>query len=231
MGPQQCGANGFTQSGDLAIDLQTQALEHDLPRQGIAVGVEPHGRQCEQDITLHEVLAVHELRPLDGADDEAGHVVLAIGIETGHLRGFAAEQRAAVLAAGGGEARHDLLGHVRRETSGGQVVEEEERRGPLHENIVHAVVHEIAADRVVHAGHERDFQLRADTIGARDEHRIGPPPGRHREQPAERADLGQHTRCERAPRDRFDPADGFVASVDVDPRRLVARTAHATGSA
>ena len=39
------------------------------------------------------------LRLLDDADDEAGDVVFAVGVEARHLRGLAAEQRAAVLAA------------------------------------------------------------------------------------------------------------------------------------
>ena len=36
------------------------------------------------------------------------------------------------------------------------------------------------------------------------------------EEPAERSDLGQHARRERAARERPDPADDLVAGVDVD---------------
>src|SRR5436309_3523964 len=80
-----------------------------------------------------DAAAVDDLRPLDGADDEAGDVVLAVGIEAGHLGGLAAEQRAAVLAAGARQSLDDAHGDVGIETAGRQVIEEEERLRPLHE--------------------------------------------------------------------------------------------------
>ena len=85
----------------------------------------------------------------DDADDEAGDVVLAVLVEAGHLRRLAAEQRAAVLAAGLGEAFDDLHGHIRIEPAGGEVVEEEERLGALDEDVVDAVIDEVDADRAV----------------------------------------------------------------------------------
>ena len=66
-------------------------------------------------------------RPLDDADDEAGDVVLAVGVEARHLRRLAADQRAAVLAAAARDAGDDLLGDVGRQPAGRQVVEEEQR--------------------------------------------------------------------------------------------------------
>ena len=53
-------------------------------------------------------------RAVDDADDEAGEVVLAVGVEAGHLGGLAAEQRAAVLAAAARDPGDDLLGDVGR---------------------------------------------------------------------------------------------------------------------
>ena len=43
----------------------------------------------------------------------------------------------------------DLLGDVRRQPAGRQIVEEEQRLGALHEDVVDAVIDEIGADRVV----------------------------------------------------------------------------------
>ena len=85
------------------------------------------------------------------------------------------------------DAGHNLFGHIRSESSGGEIVEEEQRAGALHEDVVHAVVDQIDADRVVHAGHERDLELRADAIRARHEHGILHA-GLEREQSAERTD-------------------------------------------
>ena len=78
------------------------------------------------------------------------------------------------------------------------------------------MIDEIGADRVVAARHERDLQLRADAVGARDEHGIAVPVAIEAEQAAERADLGQHAGRERGARERLDPADRLVAGVDVD---------------
>ena len=111
--------------------------------------------------------AVDQALAVDDADDEAGEVVLAVGVEARHLGGLAAEQRAAVLAAGRGHAADDRLGDVRRQPAGREVVEEEQRLGALHQDVVDAVVDEIDADRVVPVGQERDLQLGADAVGAR----------------------------------------------------------------
>ena len=147
--------------------------------------------------------AVDHPRPFDDADDEPGDVVFAVGVEPGHLRGLAADQRAAVFPARPRDAGDDLLGHVRRQPAGREVVEKEQRLGALHEDVVDAVVDEIGADRVVPAGHERDLELGADAVGARDEHRILIAVAVEAEQPAERPDVGEHAGRERAARQRL----------------------------
>ena len=126
------------------------------------------------------------------ADDEAGDVVLAVGVEARHLRGLAAEQRAAVLAARAREPVDDLDGDVGIEAPGREVVEEEERLRALHEDVVDAVIDEVDADGAVDAAHERDAQLGADAVGARHEHRIAMAARAEAEEPAERAELRQH---------------------------------------
>src|SRR5262245_19673232 len=63
--------------------------------------------------------------------------------------------------------------------------------------------------------HERDFQLRADTVSARHQHRLAIALAIQREQTAERSDVRQDTRRECRPRERSDAANSFVAGVDV----------------
>ena len=75
----------------------------------------------------------------------------------------------------------DLLGDGRRQAPGREVVEEEERRGALHEDVVDAVVDEIVADGVVPVRQERHLQLRADAVGARHQHRFAKSSGRRDE--------------------------------------------------
>ena len=109
----------------------------------------------------------------DAADDEAGEVVFAVGVEAGHLGGLAAEQRAAVRPAGAGDAVDDRAATSGDEAAGGEVVEKEERPRALDEDVVDAVVDEILADRVVHAGQERDLELGPDAVRARHQHLVG----------------------------------------------------------
>ena len=77
---------------------------------------------------------------------------------------------------------------------GREVVEKEQRPRALHEDVVDAVIDEVDADGAMHVGHERDLQLGADAVGARDENRILRARRVEPEQAAERADLGQHAR-------------------------------------
>ena len=143
--------------------------------------------------------------------------VLAFRIEAGHLRRLAAEKRAAVLTAGARHAADDLFGDGGQQAPRREVIQEEERRRTLHEDVVHAVVHEIRTDRVVPVRQKRDLQLRADTVGARHQHRFAKAHAGEAEQPSEGADLRQHARRERAAGKALDAADGFVAGVDGTP--------------
>ena len=160
-------------SGTTASHVEPGDVERNAPRQRVAVGVQSGRGQADRARRPARCVwpSIRRSRAHD-ADDEPGDVVLAVGVEAGHLGGLAAEQRAAVLAAAVGEPLDDLHGDVGVEPAGGQVVEEEQRLRALHEDVVDAVVDEVDADRVVHAGHERDAQLGADAVGARDQHRI-----------------------------------------------------------
>ena len=104
------------------------------------------GRETDQSIARHDRPPIDDALAVDNADDEAGEVVFAVGVEARHLRGLTAQKRAAVLTAPTRDARDHLLDHQRRQPSGRQVIEEEQRLGPLHEDVVDAVIHEVAAD-------------------------------------------------------------------------------------
>ena len=186
------------------------------PGERIAVGVQAGGRQADQHVAGHDRPAVDDLASVDDADDEAGEVVLAVGVEARHLGGLAADQRAAVLAARRARRPRRPARPRPATAAGGEVVEEEQRLGALDEDVVDAVVDEVGADRVVPAGHERDLELGADAVGARDQHRLAIPVAIEAEQAAERSDVREHAGRERRPRQRPDAADGLVAGVDVD---------------
>ena len=89
------------------------------------------------------------------------------------LGSLAAEKGALIVPTRPGDAADNLFGHDRREAARGQIVEKEQGTGALDEDVVDAVIYQIDADRVVHAAHERDFELGAHAVSACDEHRVG----------------------------------------------------------
>ena len=115
------------------------------PRQRVAVGVQAGRRQADEHVARRDASCRRSSASrVDDADDEAGDVVFAVGVEARHLRGLAAEQRAAVLAARRRQTLDDLHGDVGLEPAGGEVVEEEQRLGALDEDVVDAVIDEVA---------------------------------------------------------------------------------------
>jgi len=55
------------------------------------------------------------------------------------------------VLAGGGDALDDLLGDGRLQLTRGQIIHEKQRRGALHGDVVHAMIHQIGADGRVQA--------------------------------------------------------------------------------
>ena len=74
--------------------------------------------------------AGHHFVAIDGAHNESCKIVLAVRIEAGHLRGFAADEHAGVGLAGIGKAADDALDHVFIELAGREVIQKEERVAP-----------------------------------------------------------------------------------------------------
>jgi len=65
-----------------------------------------------------------------------------------------------------------LLGDAHLQLAGGEIVEEHQRFGAAHHEVVDAHRDEIDADRVVLVGHEGQLQLGADAVGAGHQHRL-----------------------------------------------------------
>src|ERR1019366_10801631 len=138
--------------------------EEQLAGERVAVGMQAVRRQADEDVADFDVLAGDHVRAVDTAHDGACEFVFAVGVEAGHLRGLAADEGAAVGAACFGEAADDSLNGIAillAELAGGEVVEEEERRGTLYGDVVDAVVDEVRTDRVVNAEFEGDLEFGA----------------------------------------------------------------------
>ena len=184
------GENGIDQRDAVLQRLVQVAVGEDATDEGVAVGVGAAAGQAEELVAgLHLVGAGQEGVLVDQADDGTGDVAGAGCIDAGHFGGFAAQEGTAGGAAGFGHAKDDggdVFGH---EFVGGDIVEEEERSRALHEDVVEAVVDDVAADGLPAAvlGGELDFG--ADAVGGGDEQGLGGQVGEG-EEAAEATDVG-----------------------------------------
>ena len=206
----------------LGRDLAQGLFQH-LAHQRIAVGVRPAGSQAQQSVTDLHAAAIDDLAALDHAHGKAGHVILAVRIHARHLGRLAAQQRAAGLLAAPGNAAHHGCCRVHVQMPAGEIVQEEEWLGPLHQDVVDAHGHQVDADGVVHVQREGQFQLGADAVGTRDQHRFTVA-GRHLEEPPETANAREQTRPARARRQRPDALDQRITCIDIDPGIPVGKT-------
>ena len=122
--------------------------------------------QADGHVAGLDLPAINEPFPLHHADDEASQVVFAALVHVGEDRRLAADEGAVALHAGVGDAADDVFEKFGIVVGEGDVIEEEQRLGPGAEAVVDAHRHEVDADGVVDAGHDGDFELRADAVGA-----------------------------------------------------------------
>ena len=173
------------------------------------------GRQSEQRIAGLDRFAGEQFFALHNTDDEAREIVFARRIKAGHLRGFSADERAAGFAAGAAHALDELLDDLWIHFSQGEIVEEKERLGALHQNVVDAVIDEVAANRRVHPHGHSDFELCADAICARNQHGFLPLFVVEGEERAEAADAAEHAGSKRAAGMMPDALLGFIGGGNV----------------
>ena len=176
----------------------------------------PEEARPKQHVAFDDVVGRQQLAALGRADREAREVVVVAVIHAGHFRGLAADQRATCLAAAFGDAADDRRALVRIELAGREIVEEEQRLGALHDDVVDAHGDEIDADRVVLAGLDGDLELGADAVIGGDQHRIGEARSLEVEQSAEPADFAVCAGPSRGAHGRLDLLDHQVAGIDID---------------
>ena len=82
---------------ELAVHAQLHPLEQDVAHQRKPVRVQPGRSESHQRVARLDPASIDETRAVDDPDNEARKIVLAVAIETRHLRRLAAKQRAPVL--------------------------------------------------------------------------------------------------------------------------------------
>jgi hypothetical protein len=106
------------------------------------------------------------------------------------ISAVAADERTAGFFATGGDAGDDGRADLGFELAAGEVIEEEQWFRTLHHKVVDRHGDEVNADGVVPARFDRDLDLGADAVGARDQDGIGKARPLEVEQAAESADFG-----------------------------------------
>src|SRR6202140_1270785 len=150
MGPHEFVADLVLDLADKGLEGVTCNFKEQFTRQRVSVSVQAIGGQTEDAIPHLYVLAADDAVTLDHSDNKSGEIVFAFGINPWHFSGLAADQGAGIMLAGFREAANNFFGDFRVQPARGQVVHKKQRRRTLHGDVVHAVIHQIGADGVVH---------------------------------------------------------------------------------
>ena len=208
-------ADRLVRARELVLRRHLADVEEHAAGEGEAVRLEAAGGQADDHVPGADGLSRDEPLAGDGADDRADEVVFVGGVEAGHFGGLAAEEGHVVLLAGLAEPLDDLLEGGAVELGGAHVVHEEEGLRALHEDVVHAVVHDVLAHRVVLLHHHGDLELGAHAVRGGDEDRVLRASLRQAAEAAERADSADYVDRFRGANHRLDGLEGVHLVVDV----------------
>ena len=154
------------------VERRLAALE-DLADQRIAVGVRPARGEAEQRIAGRYRAPIEDALLLHHADAEPGEVVFAFRIHAGHLGGLAADQR----AAGHARSRGNALDHVLADLQSRACRTRNSRERTAARRPARGRRSTLIATRSMptvswRVEGERELELGADAVGARDQHRL-----------------------------------------------------------
>jgi hypothetical protein len=134
------------------------------------------GRHRQHDVAVADPVRAEHAVVLDHAGGRAGHVVLVGTQQPGVLGRLAAEQGAAGLGAGLGEALDHGGDPFGQEPAAGDVVGHEQGLGAADHQVVDHHAHQVEADRVVHVQGLGDRHLGPHAVGGGGQHGV-PHPG------------------------------------------------------
>ena len=203
------------------VQAEAATFEQRVARQGEPVGVQSRRTQAQQDVAGLDPVRPEHLLALDHANGGPADVVVVGVHDPGVLRGLATDQRTAGLDATLGDPGHDGGDLLRHDAPGGDVVGQEQRFGPDHDQVVDDHRHHVDTDGVVAIGCAGDGDLGADAVGGRGQHRVAVPAGVELEQPGEPAEAADNLGSG-GPLDRsLHQLDRVFAGGDVDAGRGV----------
>ena len=197
------------------------ALQEHPADQRVAVAVQAAGGEADNPVAHADHGAIDNLIPFHHPHHKAGQVIIAGLVDAGHLRGLPADQGAPGLLAPLGDAFDNQGGGFRRQLPHGQVVQEEQRGGPVDHDIIGAHGHQVDADGIMAVHQDGDFNLGPHPIGGGYQHRVAIPVRPQMEHTAKRADLPQDPGAVGGFHQVSDAFDKGIRSVDIDPGILI----------
>src|ERR1041384_2116240 len=170
--------------------------------------------QRKHCIANHNAAAINYVCAIYDADNESRNIILSCRIETGHLSRFTAQKHATILTTTARHTCNYTNDCFRREYAGSDIIKKKKWSCSLDEDVVNAVINEIAPDGVMNICLECDFKFRTDTVGRSDKH--GGLQGWERaiKHAAETTNLRECARIEGGARQLFDLCDGTIRSVN-----------------
>src|SRR5215472_9479622 len=173
------------------------------------------GRKPDHDVADLNILSGNDSFALDNSHNEAGKIVVAIGIEAWHFGSLAPDKRASVVFAGFGDALDYFLRHSWLQFPSGEIVHKKHGRSALHSYVIDTMVDQVRTNRVVDFHLKSNLELRSNPVdaGNKDRIKIFAIDG---VQPAESADLAEYPFGEGFMRQILDALLGFVGAVDID---------------
>ena len=205
-----------------------------LAHQAEAVGVHTTGCQTQHHVAGFYIGTGQNFGLFDRADGKTGQVVFTGGVHAGHFGSFAANQGAAREFTTLGDAANDRRSGVYVEFAAGEVVQEEQGLGTLHQNIIDTHGHQVDTHGVVHIPLKRQLELGAHAVGAAHQHGFLVALG-YFKQCAKAANAGQNAFPHGLFCQRLDALNQGVASVNINAGIFVgkgcgrARMGHGVG--
>src|SRR3954447_23385630 len=195
--------------------LEIPALLFDNPAdERKAVAVHAGAGESEDHVAGLYVPASEHLVAVDCANAKAGEVIIARRIHPRHLSRFAPDQRTTGLSATLSDRGHNRGRDVIVELPGRVIIQEKQRLGALHDEVVGAHRDKVDADRIMTPGVDRELELRPNAVIRGDQQRIGVASGLEIEESPEPAKLRVRARPGGGASERTDRPDESISSVD-----------------
>lgn len=190
-------------------------LGDQLAHQRIAIRMDTRRRQAKQPVSGLHRTGQYRIT-FDSTYCETGEIEIARLVDIRHFRRFATNERASGLPATIGDSCYQSPCALDIEPGSRQIVEKEERRCPLNDEVIDAHGDQINTETIDSVYGDGKQELGTDTIRGRDQYRIAKTAGSDVKQTTETTEIGIAAGPGRRLHNRPDRFDQCIAGGDVD---------------